>query len=251
MNCRWLINNLGYECRPVPALHAGVTALEVDTPFSFSDGEAIGFYLVETGATVRISDNGDTLSHLSGMGLSHNGNRYKSIRERVKTHGLELSAGGELFALSPSAGAERLIANYITALLSIAAYEREALTMPESADDFVSTVESALRIWKPSESLIAGPRIKGLSHHEYRFDLLYGHRLIEALAPRPASTGAILRKAGDVLNGPFAENYSVLAIIDDRYEPERAETEMEIIASMTEAMLYSRIPLVAPQSLLH
>lgn len=242
MNCHWLTNNLGYECRPVPALRTADVALEVDTPFRFSDGEPIGFYLVESGPTLRVSDNADTLSHLSALGLAHDSRRNKSIRDRIAKHGLVLSDYGEIYALGDKASAETLIASYISALLSISEYESEALRSTVATDLFILEVEASLKVWKPGESLIKRPKITGLSRNEYSFDFRLGPRLIDAITPRANSTGAMLRKASDVLNGPKADNLSILAVIDDRTNPESAEIEKAIISGLTSAVLFSRLP---------
>lgn len=133
MDCDWLTHNTGYECRSVRRLDSDESALEVDAPFSFSDGEVIGFYIIDCGDTIKISDNGDTLAHLSSMGLSLDASQLRSIRERLTPHDIFLSELGEIYTTGNTASLPEVMARYITGLLSITTYEREALVTTEIA----------------------------------------------------------------------------------------------------------------------
>lgn len=212
MECNWLINNLGFECRLVKGItHAPV--FEVDTPFSFSDGEPIAFYVKEHGKVMVLSDNGDTLAHLMNMGLSYNDKRrWGSLRHRLEEHKLAMSDQGEIMASGPTENASDLIARYLSGLMSVVEYEREALATPTDLHVLVEEVEMLLRQWRPSDTLSLRPKARGLSRREHVFDFQLGNLLIDAINPHANATGGVMRKAGDVLSSPYSDGKKIMVV---------------------------------------
>lgn len=250
LDCAWLRQNLAYDCRPVRTVN-GEPALEIGTPFSFADGEAIVFYLVEQGSHALVSDNGDTLSHLSSVGLDpFSGRRAAKIRTILAPFGLALESNGEIRAIGLASEGEHIIAKYISGLLALANEERQWLGVPESVNNFADEVEHFLRLWKPEELIVRSPRVKGISRHEYSFDFLWAGELVDVVTPSHQATGGLMRKLGDVLSAP-GERPSIRVVIDDRQDFERAQTEKQIIGSMASAMLFSSLTKAVQQQTLH
>ncbi|QRQ86281.1 DUF1828 domain-containing protein [Cupriavidus oxalaticus] len=240
LNCAWLRQNFAYECRQVRTVN-GEPALEVGTPFSFADGTAIVFYMVEQGTHTLISDNGDTLAHLSSVGLDpFNRRRESAIRNILAPFGVALEANGEIRAIGASVAGPHVVATYIASLLALASQERGWLGVPEQVNNFADEVEHYLRLWKPAEQIVRHPKAKGISRHEYTFDFLWGNELVDVVTPSHQATGGLMRKLGDVMSAP-GEPPIVRVIIDDRDDFERAETEKQIIGSMASAMLFSSL----------
>lgn len=241
MDCNWLTTNLGFECREVKTiLHE--PALAVETPFSFVDGEAIGFYVVEHGGSIRVTDNGDTIAHLINVGLNYQDKRrWAALRNKADAHGLTLTDDGELCAVGGASISEHLVGQYLTAVLSIVEYEREALSAPVDLHIFAEEVEMLLRAWKPGSKVIRNAKVQGQSSRVHTFDFKVDKLLVDAINPHASSSGALLRKAGDIKSGPEAEFYDVMAIIDDRHDSAAAKMEKDIISSMVKATLYTKL----------
>lgn len=241
MDCNWLTNNLGFECREVKTLRHE-PAIAVDTPFSFADGEAIGLYLIDHNGSTRITDNGDTIAHLINMGLGyHDGRRWSGLRHRAESHGLNLSDEGEIYALGPSTEPDRLISKYLTGILSIVDLEREALAAPADVHVFAEEVEMLLRVWRPKAKIKRNAKVRGQSSKLHTFDFQVDHTLVDAISPHALSSGSLLRKAGDLKSSSDADAYDIMAIIDDRHDPEAAKAERDIVSSLVRAALYSRL----------
>lgn len=241
MDCNWLTTNIGFECREVKTTRRE-PALAVDTPFSFADGESIGFYLINHNGSIRVTDNGDTIAHLINMGLSYrDGRRWSSLRSKAESHGLILTDEGELYGIGPSSAPDHLVSQYLSAVLSIAEHEREALASPADVHVFAEEVEMLLRAWKPGVDVVRNAKVPGQSSRTHTFDFRVDNLLVEAISPHALSSGSLLRKAGDLKSGPAAEMYDVMAIIDDRYDSVAAKVERDIISSMVKAALYSKL----------
>jgi len=250
LNCAWLRQNLAYDCRPVRTVN-GDPALEIGTPFSFADGTAIVFYLVEQGSHALLSDNGDTLSHLHSVGLDpFNRRRETAIRNILSPFGVALETSGEIRALGPVGHSQHMIATYISSLLALASQERSWLGIPEPVNNFADEVEHYLRLWKPTAEAIRNPKVLGISRHEYTFDFSFAGELIDVVTPSHQATGGLMRKLGDVLSAP-GERHKIRVVIDDREDFERAETEKQIIGSMASAMLFSSLTKVVNKQALH
>lgn len=248
LDCAWLRQILAYDCRPVSTL-AGDPALEIGTPFSFADGTAIVFYLVDQGAHALLSDNGDTFAHLRAVGLDPF-RREMAIRNTLYPYGLALEPNGEIRALGPKNATAHIVATYISGLLAIAAQERGWLGVPATVNDFADDVEQYLRLWKPEEKLVKHPKLKGISRQEHVFDFMLGNELVDVITPSHQATGGLMRKLGDVLSAP-GEHPKIRVIVDDRLDFDRAETERQIIGSMASAMLFSSLLKLSGRPSLH
>lgn len=237
ISCDWLQNTIGYSCRKVKD-----TVLAVDSPFSLVGGAPISFYLMEEGALLKISDNGDTLAHFESIGMRVTSHRKRKIADTLRRHEIGLSKDGEVIGLSPFYSARDLLARYQAALLDVAAYQWELSKAPEKTAHFIDEVEMALRAWKPDVPLERSPKIKGGSRHEYEFDFKWGNKYVDAITPHPNATGALMRKIGDVVAGSFIDEETVFqVIIDDRYDLLKAELEKSIITSMASGLMFSDI----------
>ena len=118
--CEGLINRIGFECSVI-----GDT-LSISTPFTFADGEPIAFYLDDTGTSVRVSDNSDTLAHFAAIGYDiTDRKRWRSIKQTVEAFGLSMLETGEICGSDAKHLEDSLITRYIGAMLAVTAYERE------------------------------------------------------------------------------------------------------------------------------
>ncbi|HDR9087171.1 TPA: DUF1828 domain-containing protein [Burkholderia vietnamiensis] len=250
IDCAWLHKKLAYDCRAVKTVN-GERAFEIGTPFSFADGSAITFYVIEQGAHSLISDNGDTLFHLSSTGIDpFHGRRLSTIRSLLAQHGMTVEANGEIRTLGRLENTSALVANFIAGLLALTEQERAWAGVPESVNNLADEVEHYLRVLRPDQPITRNAKITGISNHEYTFQFMWGTELVDVLSPSPQATGGLMRKLGDVLSAP-GESPKIRVVIDDRGDLTRAETEKQIIGSMASAMLYSALAKAATQPTLH
>lgn len=239
MKCNWMIENLGFECRPVQAINHG-TVLEVDTPFSFADGAPLAFYAQEHGKTIVLSDNGDTLAHLASRGLSvFEKRKWASIRSRIEQHEVTLGDDGEIKVIGSKDDVDIVFAKYMSAMLSVVQYERDSLSSSTDLNVLVEEVEMLFRRWRAGEQITLRPKVRGQSRREHSFDLQVGNTLVDAISPHANATGSVMRKAGDVMSSPFSGDRQIIVVIDDRVDQEAASVERDILSSLVKPILYS------------
>ena len=239
MNCQLIANKFAFDCTPLLTVR-GEEAFELGTPFSFADGAAINVYAIPHGNTLELTDNGDTMLHLTSMGMAAwHKSKQAALLRGIEPHGLTFTEQGEIKAYGKVEQAALLIAQFISGILAVAQIERTALGVPDRADNLADEVEMLLISWKPKLTLARTPHVKGISGHEYVFDFMFGDELVDVLVPHHSATGGIMRKLGDVLSGPG--QHKALVIVDDRAEPERAETELQIITMLARAMPLSKL----------
>lgn len=239
MNCQLIAKKFAFDC--IPLLTAkGEPAFELGTPFAFADGAAINVYAIPHKDTLELTDNGDTMLHLTSVGITAwRKSKLASLQRNIEPHGLIFTDQGEIKAFGKSDHAALLIAQFISGILAVAQMERTALGIPDKVDNLADEVEMLLRSWKPQLTLTRSPHVKGISGHEYDFDFMFGDEFVDILAPHHNATGGVMRKLGDVLSAPG--DHKALIIVDDRTEPARAETELQIIAMLASAMPFSKL----------
>lgn len=241
LNCNWAQALTKYDCRPLKAVD-GSPCIEIGTPFSLPDGSAINLYLKPEAQFVRISDNADTMFQLGGLGLDvWNGTVRASLERLVGKHKVQMSPQGEVFLLAKNDNSAMGFAVTITAILQLANWAADKINERPSDVDLTAEVEPYLIARNPSAEFKRNVHVKGVSKTDHVFDFRQGREIIDVLTPWAASTGGAMRKAGDVQNGPMAELFQPLFIVDDRTEPERAMNEIEILGSITRAMPLSRL----------
>lgn len=249
LNCQWAMRLTQYDCRPVRTKH-GENGLEIGTPFSLPGGAALNLYLVPEGGMVRITDNADTLFQLSGVGLDvWTPQRRKSIRDAASKWGLAMGDQGDLFALARPEQAQWHFARALSGLLAVGAWAAEQMHAAPEHHDLAAEAEPYLRAWRANLPLTRRIKVRGASRNEYVFDFQQGSDIIDVISAYATSTGAAMRKVGDVTNGPFAEGLKPLIIIDDRQNPNQAGQEQQILGSIARVMMFTRLQ--SPRSLLH
>lgn len=241
LNCNWANALTKYDCRQVPGLD-GLSGLEIGTPFSLPDGSAINIYVMPIDNHILLSDNGDTLFHLHSLGLDvWQPMRLRSLRETALTHKLSIGERGDLRMIAQLDHAAFAFANAITGVLAISSWAAQQLNVVVNERDIVAEAEPYILARNPLIQIKSRAHVRGASQADHIFDYKHGNDLIDVIAPHPASTGSVMRKIGDVTNGPFAEHLSPLIIVDDREDPKRAHNEIGIIASIARAQTFTSL----------
>jgi hypothetical protein len=216
--------------------------LEIGTPFSLPGGAAINLYLVPMGAHIVISDNGDTLMHLSALGIDvWKPARMRALREELSGHVLTLTEEGDFRLVTTTEKCAGKFAQAISALLVVNHWACQQMKAPAAERDLPAEAEAYIVARDPSLYFEKNPKVRGASKAEHRFDFQHGGDLIDVISPHAISTGMAMRKVGDVANGPFMGERSPLIIVDDRFDPIRAESEMGMIASTSRTQAFSSL----------
>lgn len=236
MSCYGLLERLGFTCREITE-----TVISVGTPFSFADGEPIGFYLDEhSSEQVVISDNADTLAHLAGIGFDiSDRKKWKGVKQIATAFGLELQDTGQIVGSEIKSKEQLLVTRFIGAMLAIADMERDYFGLSDEQEQYIQEVEMYLRASKPEATLLTHPTVEGHSGRIHGFHFDFDNKLVDAARPHGARTGAILRKSADVINS--GSNKSILIIMDDRLDEERAKIETDILSTMVSVMPFTRL----------
>ena len=187
-----------------------------------------------------LSDNGELLVHFSAVGINIS-KLLSTLRERVTPFGLTLTDKGDVRALVPIAQGVHMLATTISAMLSVAEWEREQLGLDEQTNNLADEAEILLREWKPQAILERRPKIKGQSKREHIFDFLLDGGYIDIITANHTATGLTMRKAGDVKNSPYLGGREIRVVIDDRRDPRRAEVERQILGSLVKSMTLTKL----------
>ena len=242
LNCNWAQSLTRYDCQTLKALDGG-SCLEIGTPFSLPDGSAINLYITEVGdGMLKISDNADTLFQLGGMGLDvWQSMRMSALRDLMAKHRMAIGKQGDVHLLTQTGNAANGFAKAVTGLLALSSWAAEHLQAQPQAIDIVAELEPYIIARNPDAEYRRNPHVKGASSTDYVFDLQHGTDLIDIIGPSAQATGAAMRKAGDIQNGPFAEHLSPLFIVYDLADSSRAMSEISILGSVARAMPASRL----------
>lgn len=226
MNCEQLQQLVGMRCSQIGE------AVEVRTPFTFTDGDSLELFAQTFGSQVLFFDDGFTLQHLhdAGIRIASNKRRWAPLREIASNYGVTLSEDGVFETLCSLDNPSQGFARMISTLLGIAAWEREQAGVSMDADWFVQEVAFYLQAWKPQAHIVKNPKIKGFSGRSISFDFEFEGQFIDAVAPHSASTGAELRKIVDLTSTSTYADKEVMVIVDDRFNPDLAKQEMGIIS---------------------
>jgi hypothetical protein len=234
MSCQDLLARMGYECHEVDG-----KTIVVDTPFSFPDGESIGFYLRDDRDMAVVHDNADTLAHLRGIGMDLSTRaRWRGISNIVAAFGFKLNESGIITGSIRKTREPELIANYITALLAVIDLAREHLGLSEEQLQYVQEVEFYLKASKPNTPLEPSPVVQGHSGKVHRFHFEFDGWLIDAARPHGNRTGSILRKSADVKN---SVDRQILVVMDDREDAERSKAETDILSTMVSVLQFTAL----------
>lgn len=121
MSCEELFNRMGFNC-----IKRDDYTYRIDTPISFPDGEPISLYFIDRGNYVLVSDNADTLFHLSSVGMDvSDRKKWRGVSQIASAFGIKLENSGAVTGQALANGAHNLVARFMGAMLAIAEMERE------------------------------------------------------------------------------------------------------------------------------
>ena len=249
MNCDQFANLIGMRCEPQPT-RDGSPCVAVVTPFNFFDGDGLSIFAFGTGDKVLLSDEGQTLSWLHGLGHRGLDDRrvWKPLRSALGHYGVTLDDDGTIEILAPLNRAPAAFAHLVSGLLAIDAWARDAANVPAP---LLLKEEAALhlRAWRPGVPVEIDPApILGMSGAAHTFALQQGSEFIDVIGPSQASSAAEARKLLDIRSSARNAALDIRVIVDDRRHPERAGTEIAILGRLARAWPMSRLIRASGQS---
>lgn len=241
MNCTELSDLFGVECTALETLRGG-KALFVGTPFLFTDGEPMPFYLEAEGDRIRFFDNGDVLFHMAAMGLDvSDRRRWGPFRTIAAKYGVVLKDDGEFETWERSTNAPAGFARFLSTLLATAEWERDNIGLPADAHLLIHEAELYLKAWKPKAAFEKDVSVGSFTGKTYEFNFRIDNELIDVIGASPTATGSELRKLLDVRRVSENADVEIRVLIDDRRDPKRADNEAKIISGLATTWPMSKL----------
>jgi hypothetical protein len=242
MNCQQFETLTAMRCEPMETRDQS-NVIAVYSPFTFADGGAIEIFAATRGEQIHLFDEGTTMLHVRSVGLPvADKRRWQPLKQAAQPYGVTLTDDGAFELLAPLARASVAFARFTSALIAVAAWEREHVGLPSPSEHLVDEVAMHLRAWRPNLELRARPEpLQGLSGKRHQFNFMLGNEYVDAISTNGNSTGAELRKIIDVRGAPATADVDVRVVVDDRRDPRAAEDEMRILGTVARAWSMRRL----------
>lgn len=240
MSCFELIEKIGISCSRLPV--SGSEIYYIRTPFSYSDGDGIHVFAENLGNHIRFFDDGDTLFHVLGTGISVNSKRdIFPIRNIVEKTGAILSDIGEIEILTQRSNLQEGFEKIIKSILSVSDWERENMVLPESAVSLANEVEIYLAEWKPNKPIRRNESLTGISGRLLRFEFFQDETYIDVISSTPQASAAEIRKLADIRGISSHSNTNMMVVLDDRSNQKKAREEAAVLSQFADVMMITSL----------
>jgi hypothetical protein len=230
MICDELSKLLGISCH-----HLADDIAVVDTAFAYKDGDPVQLFIEKIGPQVRFFDDGGTLLHFLGRGMSLDGKKIKFIKAIAEPHGVALNVNGELEIWTSQNDAPGAFVRYLATIVGIIDWEEKHIGASTDISLLVEEIGLCLRAWRPELAIQSEPEYTGISGQKFKLDYFFDEFGVIGVTPHHSSVGSALRKLIDIKAKAENSDLKILAIMDDRLDPESAKKEglvMESIAKV-------------------
>lgn len=239
MICSSISEMIGFMCHPLT--DDGSVAM-IDTPFAFPDGDEIPVFVEKISGQVRFFDDGGTIMHLLGRGVSLDDQRKtRFIKNLAEPNGVSLTEMGELEIWAKSEDAPIAFAKYMSTMLALSSWELDQNGASTDASLFLDEVAMCLRAWKSFGALSDGEELKGISGHVYKMDFQFDGGAVLAIGTHPATVSSAAKKLLDIRAATQNEELKILLIIDDRRDADAAKSEGLILESVSNVMMMTQL----------
>lgn len=248
MICNDLSSLIGVSCMPFD--DAGRIAL-IETPFRFSDGDAVSIFVEDAGAQVRFFDDGSVAWHMMGRGMDlSTAVRTRPLHRIARTCGVTLTQELEFELWAPRADAPRAFALFVQTMLDTASWERANEGVDLEVAGLLDEVAVLLSRAYPDDELRADVQLQGISGQTYGMDFEIAGRVVLAIKPHTNSVSSAIRKILDVKNRPENARFRFEVVLDDGIDAGLARREGSVIATVADAVMLSAFR-TAPRASLH
>lgn len=239
MICSKISEVLGIVCHP---LNEDGSVAMLETPFVFEDGGRMPVFLEKMGRQVRFFDDGRTVTHFYGRGISIEGARQtRFIKGAAESNGVSLNDKGviEIWALEEEAPVA--FAKYMATMTQLAGWEKDQIGQSTDASILISEVAQCLQAWRPNSNITESPEYKGISGQRYKLDLNFDGEGVIAISPHHVAVSAAIKKLLDIKSSPAYADLKIMAIIDDRQDSKAAKREGLIMDALATVWTMSRL----------
>jgi hypothetical protein len=239
MICSSISELIGFECYPLT--DDGSVAM-IDTPFAFPDGDEIPVFVEKMAGQVRFFDDGGTIMHLLGRGVSLDDYRKtRSIKNLAELNGVSLTELGELEIWARQEDAPTAFAKYMTTMLALSSWEADQSGVSTDVSLFLDEVAMCLKAWKAAIPLRDGQEFIGVSGHVYKMDYEFDGGAVLAIGTHPATVSSTAKKLLDIRAASQNDDLKILLIIDDRRDADAAKSEGLILDSLSNVMMMTQL----------
>jgi len=227
MICKQLTSLLGLACHPLD--DAGNVAM-IETPFCFSDGDAMPVFVEHTGQQVRFFDDGAVFMHFRSRGVTLSSAAHtRFIKIAAQAHGATFTKEGEVEVWSQADAASRGFARYIATLMDLAHWERDHAGISTDGALFVEEVAHCLAAWKRGGSITRNPLVTGITGKVYTLDFDLDGTIVLAVGAHHSATSAALHKLVDIRALPANARLNTLVVLDNRMDEQAARRESMVL----------------------
>lgn len=226
--CNYLLANLGYECQQISD-----DVSQLITPFTKgNDGELIGVYVQSFDGRYRISDGGDSLSHMLTHNVKLNKKRLDTIERKGLVEGVELTDLGEICTSTGVDGLTDAVNRVLSVCLEASTLESQWLGSMR-AKDFTTQVGEFLQ--QTYERVDRSPLVRAVSGHQIEIAFgvhgKSGISYVQPVAPRAGrlNWGNVYKVSG-MMNDLREISQRRFVIIDDTMDDAGGEMGSAITA---------------------
>lgn len=225
----------GWRCSKAPD-----ESMYISSPVLLRDGTPLGFFLSYDNGIAYFSDEGITIFALGNQNLDMSDRRnWRGLESIVSNLGFKLAENGEITMSFPKSETSYWFSHITRLLGSIANWEQERIEQADTQFSLTREVEKLLKMKAPHRELTIPARAK-IGKQIIDFDFLWGDTYIDAITPSARSTSSRLRKA--IMARPLELHGSkILIIVDDRAKPEKAKSEISVLAQVCKTMTFSAL----------
>lgn len=236
MICQELLSN-SMTCQMVSTARGQMQYLSL--PYHFTDGSCLSAYVIEQERGYLVTDDGSTIFNImcNDIDLSDR-RRWQPLKNIASRYGFDLNDSGTLRKkylleeVSDIPGELLLmmaeIVNWEVSIHETGDYD---LTLHTHVEELLTSIYRA----KPeTNTVVTGPH-----GARYSFDFYVGNTYIDAFKPHAITTGAKLRKLHDLAR--LDNEMKFLMVIDDRFDSEKASSEMGIFSDISSATLLTSL----------
>lgn len=212
----------------------------MSTPFTFSGGRPLDFYVVEHGDRIELTDDGASVWALRGLGYPLEDRRnWRGLESLAVDLGISLSEDGAFSISDSRARASQLADIWFRFLGRLVQWDADRIAEKDTDLSLTLEVERILRNVAPARILTHRPIIT-VRNVDYPFDFRWGDILIDAVPLHAAATNARLRKA--LIVGRADVDGSMLFVFDDRNSADRADREVALMGQVARAVALRNLP---------
>lgn len=239
MICSQISKLIGISCHP---LTEDGSVAYIDTSFAFEDGASIPVFVEKVGNHVRFFDDGETILHLRGRGLSLDDNRKtKFLKNLAAPTQVNLTEMGELETWAAINDAPKAFSRYLAAILAVARWEADQIGVATDLSLLISEVAMCLRVVKPQAEIVERPEYIGISGHKYKLDFKFDGDAVIATSPHPNAVSSAAKKLLDIRAAAENQGIKIVVVLDDRYDPDAAKKEGLILDSVANVWMMKRL----------